>query len=239
MKLRTFIAVGALTLSAQTALAQTAPTSTTAPPPPPWGTATPTAQPPAQPSPYPAPYPAQPGYPPPGYPPGAYPPPPGWGPAPSPTGTDPTIMGPDGRPRTLPVEMPYDPDKGVPPGYRIGEKRRTSLAIAGGVTFGTVWVASCIAGGIMLDNDEDGAPMYVPVIGPLITIGTARTSPAGTTPLVFDALAQAAGVAMFIAGMATSQQVLKYQFGPSATITLTPFAGPVQEGGVGGFTGTF
>jgi hypothetical protein len=81
--------------------------------------------------------------------------------------------------------------------------------------------------------------MYIPVIGPLITIGTARTSPAGTTPLIFDSVAQAAGLAMFIAGMATSQQVLKYQFGPTASLTVKPFAGPVQDGGFGGFTGTF
>jgi hypothetical protein len=230
MKLRSFIAAAALTLAATTALAQTAPTSTAAPPPG-WGPAAP----PAQTAPYPTP---PPGYPQPVYPPGAYPtPPPGWGP-PAPQGTDPTVMGPDGRPRSLPLEMPYDPDKGVPPGYRIGEKRRIPLAIAGGVTFGAIWVASCIAGGIMLDNDEDGAPMYVPVLGPVITIGTARTSPAGTTALVFDAVAQAAGVAMFIAGMATSQQVLKYQFGPSE-VSFTPFAAPTESGAVGGFTGTF
>lgn len=235
MKLRSLIAAGATLLFAQTALAQQpAPTSSTAPPPPPWGTASPAAQP----QPYPAPYPAQP----PGYPPGAYPPgayPPGGYPPPPGMGQDPTAMGPDGRLRSLPLEMPYDPDKGVPPGYRIGDKPRTGLAIAGGVTFGGLWVASCIAGGFMLDSDEDAGPMYVPVLGPLITIGTASTNAAGTTALLFDALGQAAGVAMFIAGMATSQKILKYQLGPSSSITVKPVAGPLDQGGFAGFTGTF
>lgn len=237
MKLRSFAAVGATVLFAETALAQPAP-APTAPPP-----AAPTAQPPpawgappgAQPAPYPAPYPAQPGYPPGAYPPGSYAPPPGW----TPPGQDPAIMGPDGYPRSLPLEMPYDPDKGIPPGYRIAEKRRMNLVIAGAVTFGSVWVASCIAGGIMLESDDDGAPMYIPVLGPLITIGTARTSAGGTTPLIFDAVAQGAGVAMFIAGMASSQQVLKYQLGPSGSVTIKPIAGAAQDGGFAGFTGTF
>ncbi len=74
----------------------------------------------------------------------------------------------------------------------------------------------------MLDSEEDAGPMYIPVLGPLITIGTASTSAGGTTPLIFDAVAQGAGVAMFIAGMASSQQVLKYQLGPSGSVTVKP-----------------
>ncbi|MBK8254095.1 MAG: hypothetical protein IPK82_15695 [Polyangiaceae bacterium] len=269
MKLRSLLAFGVVASLATSAAAQPAPTAPppapTVPPPSTWGSGIappppatgaplqgqpPPAPPPtgtAQPAKPPA-YPAPPG----AYPPGAYPPP-AYGTAPYPPaqgwGTDPTqgptITGPDGRPRLLPLEMPYDADKGIPAGYVLGEQRRTKLAIAGASVFGGLWIASAIAGGFMEDsgryNGNHGWPMYIPVIGPLITIGTANTSAAGTTPLVFDALGQGAGVVMFIIGMATTDKVLKYQFQTTAhtKLELKPMAAPVQNGGMAGVTGTF
>jgi hypothetical protein len=236
---------------AQTALAQPAPTAplpppspaptaapapapTLAPAPPPTGTQAQPAPPAQQPPPYaqPAPYPV----PPPQYPIGAAPP--GWG---SPDGA-PTVVGPDGRPRLLPLEMKYDPDKGVPPGYKLAEKRRTGLAIAGASIFGGLWIGSAIAGGFMEDsgrwNGTHGWPMYIPVLGPFITIDSAKASTAGATPLVFVGLGQAAGVAMFIIGMASSEKILKYQF-ETGPVALTPVAGPTEGGGFAGLQGTF
>lgn len=214
----------------------------TVPPPANWGSGI--APPPsAQPAPtvMPSPYPAQPGaYPPPGYgyPPGGYP---GWG---SSSDEGPTAIGPDGRPRLLPLEMKYDPDKGVPPGYRLAEKRRSGLAIAGASIFGGLWIASAIAGGIMEDSGRwsgtHGWPMYIPVIGPFITIESYNASAGGATPLVFDGIGQAAGLVMFIIGLGTKEKVLKYQFDtPAAQVELTPVASPLREGGFAGVTGTF
>jgi hypothetical protein len=232
------------------------------------------AQQPAQPAPaaQPAPYPMQPGaypvqpgaYPPGAYPPGAYPPgayPQGaspssdWGQGSS---SEPTVMAPDGRPHLLPYEIPYDPDMGIPPGYKLGEKRRSSLAVGGGVTFLSLWVASCVAGGFMEDSarrssyyyDEYGnpypisngntaLPMYIPLLGPIITIGTIHSSTSGTTALFFDGLGQAGSLVMFIVGMAYPQKVLKYQFQPTAGLTLKPIAAPMKEGGFAGLTGSF
>ena len=181
------------------------------------------------------------------YPQGPYPqggpPPNGQGPWTSPNG-EPTMMGADGRLHTLPLEMPYDPDKGIPPGYRIGEKPRHSLAIAGAVTLGSLWVVSCIVGGIIEDdnnyNNDRGWPMYIPVVGPFITIGTAHTGASATTMLFFDGIAQAAGAAMFIAGMNTTQKVLKYQFTAGGSeVAVQPIAAPTQGGGFMGLTGSF
>lgn len=218
----------------------------TVPPPANWGSGIappPSAQPAptVMPSPYPMPPQGQPGaYPPPGYgyPPGGYP---GWG---SSSDEGPTAIGPDGRPRLLPLEMKYDPDKGVPPGYRLAEKRRSGLAIAGASIFGGLWIASAIAGGIMEDSGRwsgtHGWPMYIPVIGPFITIESYNASAGGATPLVFDGIGQAAGLVMFIIGLGTKEKVLKYQFDtPAAQVELTPVASPLREGGFAGVTGTF
>jgi hypothetical protein len=237
-------------------IAQPAPPAQPAPAPPMPGQA---AQPaPAQPPPAPPPAPAPPpqpypqgGYPPPGgypqggYPQGGYPPPsgypqggyPGWG-----SEDAPTVMGADGRPRLLPLEMKYDPDKGLPPGYRVVEQRRTTIAIAGASIFGGLWIASAIAGGVMEDggryNGREGWPMYIPVLGPFITIGTYDVSAGGATPMVFVGLGQAIGVAMFIFGMATTEKIAKYQF-ETAGVKWTPLAGPIENGGLAGLTGTF
>lgn len=271
MKLRSIAAFGVTALIVQTASAQPAPTAPpppppqqapapmpTVPPPATWGSGiAPPAQsaPSAQPAPVPT-QPAQPGQPPAGvqpapypvpppqypaeaYPPGAMPPGgyPGWGPEQAPM-----VMGPDGRPRLLPLEMKYDPEKGIPPGYKLAEKRRTSLAIAGASIFGGLWIASAIAGGFIEDsgrwNGQHGWPMYIPVLGPFITIDSARASTAGATPLVFDGIGQAAGVAMFIIGMASSEKVLKYQF-EVGKLSVTPVAAPRDGGGFAGLQGTF
>jgi hypothetical protein len=270
MKLRSIAAFGISVLIGQTALAQPAPAPLPPPPAPPptvapppnWGsgiappaqtaqpapTAPPAARPaPAQPPPalpppgmQPTPYPV----PPPQYPVGVGPdgtmPPPGyagWG-----MDQAPMAIGPDGRPRLLPLEMKYDPEKGVPPGYRISEQRRATVAIAGASIFGGLWIASAIAGGFMEDSGRwsgtHGWPMYIPVIGPLITIDSAKASTGGATPLVFLAIGQATGVAMFIAGMVSTEKILKYQFEVGA-LSITPVAAPLDSGGFGGLQGTF
>ncbi len=176
-------------------------------------------------------YPQQPG----AYPQGGYP---GWG-----SEQAPMAVGPDGRPRLLPLEMKYDPDKGVPPGYRLTERRRTSVAVAGGSIFGGLWIASAIAGGVMEDggryNGRHGWPMYIPVLGPFITIASYEASAGGATPLAFLGLGQAAGVATFIYGMVSREKILKYQFAETTGLQISPVAAPLENGGYAGLQGTF
>lgn len=169
--------------------------------------------------------------------PGWAPPAPGWAPPASPY-----VMGPDGAPRLLPQEFAYDPDMGVPPGYKVTEQKRLGFIVAGAVTFGSLWVASCVAGGVFLDNNSSsgGAALYVPVAGPWISIGTLHSSASGTSVLFLDGLGQIAGAALFIAGMASPQKVLKYQYqSAKLDLTLQPMAGPLTNGAFSGLMGTF
>jgi hypothetical protein len=168
----------------------------------------------------------QPGYGQPGYgqpPPGYGQPPPGYG-----YGTEPT----------LPRELDYEEGDEIPPGYSKETKIRLGLVIGGAASFGGVYVltmvAASIADSVVRDNDEircqstgllsstceqvptpedddDFVPLFIPLVGPFITIGTAEASAGGAVPLILSGLGQTAGVAMLIAGLAARQTVLRRQ----------------------------
>lgn len=186
---------------------------------------------PAPPVPAPVP-PLPPGYlPPPGHP-GAYPPPPygyppGYYPYPPPPGYYPYGMGgyPDLRPHTL----PYDESEPPPPGYKLDTRIYRGLVIAGATTFGSLYILSA-AVGAAFQEDRDGeehAPLFAPVIGPFITMGTADTSSLGVFVLILDGVGQAAGVAMFVAGLAAKNKIwVRTQLGPMGFLPVAPTGHP-------------
>lgn len=207
---RAGLAALALTLITRAAQAQTLPPA--APPgppaPPPAAAQAPLgyAPPPSGYAPPPDGYALPPGYayaPPPGY---AYAPPPGYQ-------YRPLVNGPE----TLPYQDGYP----IPDGYRPGTRRRTGLIIAGAATFGAVYALNVLGASAGGDN---GA-LFVPVVGPFIELGHLNASP--LTPLagiflVLDGLAQTAGVAMLIGGIASTKPVLVRQDVAKTTVRITP-----------------
>ena len=243
------VAVGALTATswiasdahAQDETAQQpapAPAPTTPPPPggavpPPPGGAVPA--PPPAPAPYPPPPP--PGY----YPPPAYGPPPGYPPPPPPK---------DDRPHEIDDWEEGDP---IPPGYTPRGRMRKGLVIGGAVTLGAVWVVNVLVTSIAIsieeaDEDlssstgsvdtvkpEDWAPLYVPVAGPFIAMATLKASGSGIAVLAIDGVAQAGGLAMLIAGVATEKTVLVRDYSTGFEMSATPVvAGDFQGVGITG-----
>jgi hypothetical protein len=80
---------------------------------------------------------------------------------------------------------------------------------------------------------EGVAPLFVPCIGPFITIGTSRAEGAGTFWLVLDGLAQTGGVVMFIASLVAEDKYLqrtRYPTQPTALLTPEMLAGPGSAG---------
>lgn len=223
------------------------------PPPPGADVPPPEPPPPAQPGPPPpGSYPADYGQPPPGYgpPPQGYPPPeygqppPGYGEPPPPPGygAPPELVGPR--------EIDYEEGDEIPPGYRKHSKIRKGLVIGGAVTFGALYILTIIVAGVAdsfarseLDSDPNQdrwVPLFIPAVGPFITIGTVEASPGGAVPLVLDGLGQCAGLAMFIAGLAAQQTVLRRVASdeePAPTISFTPMIAQDRTGL--GLTGTF
>jgi hypothetical protein len=111
-----------------------------------------------------------------------------------------------------PATLPYEEGQSVPHGYRVRARPIKSLVIAGSVTFGTTYLASVLTAATMLANGlqegKTAAPLFAPVVGPFITIGTAGSG--GTTPfLVLDGLAQLGGIVMLICGAAIEEKFLQ------------------------------
>jgi hypothetical protein len=181
------------------------------------------------------------GQPPPGYgqPPPGYYPPPGYGQPP------PGYYPQQADPR--PVTMEYEEDQPIPPGYHVKTKIRAGLVGGGAGVLGGLWIISIFTGifgniGHEVTTGEKDAwtPMYVPIVGPFITISTASTdlSGGGTALLVVDGIAQAGGAAMLVLGLALPKKTLvrdAISFSPAPGVTVTPTFTGTGLGAVGTF----
>jgi hypothetical protein len=187
-----------------------------------------------------------------------YPPPAGYQPPPGavalPPGAQPppgAYMVPYGYPpptASRPATLPYEEGQPVPEGYRVVSKPIRGLVIAGSVTTGAMWILGVsIASGGGFANGSGW--LVLPVLGPWVAMGVRRSSCAGRSNLVdtatctaddsllrtvyvMDGLVQAAGAAMFIAGLAATRTELVRT--DMAKVTVTPM--PVGSGyGLGAF----
>ena len=117
--------------------------------------------------------------------PGGYPPAPGYAPYPYPTPTYPMPYyyppaAPE--PEMRPTYLEYEPNKPIPPGYRLASGIRKGLVIPGSIMFGISYVISIIPGAVAQESYEyssssNGVPfkpslLVIPVLGPWIALGT-------------------------------------------------------------------
>jgi hypothetical protein len=210
-----------LSASGTSAFAQVqAPTAAPpAPMPPP-----PVAQP-AVPDQPPAPYPGQ--YPPPGYPPPGYPPGQPYYPY------VPQNVAPPWAPRFITDWQQGNP---IPYGYHPVTRARRGLVIAGSIVFGATYLyTAALASESPSSSRGDESWLYLPVLGPLVQM-TQTDSRWGTGVLTLDALAQAAGVAMFISGFVFPRTILVRN--DLASMTVVPMKIGLDGSGLG-FVGRF
>jgi hypothetical protein len=155
-------------------------------------------------APAPAPYPAAPyqGYPPPGY------PPPGYAPYPYAAG--------------------YPPPGYPPPQLTKVHRQRRGLVTGGAITFGVSWgIAASISFILASETNCTGSCsnaadyLWIPVVGPLIVSSTNSGSDDPGIFILWSA-AQAAGVVMFIFGVA-GHDVMEYRYAKNGpTLQLGP-----------------
>jgi hypothetical protein len=111
------------------------------------------------------------------------------------------------------LTLPYEDGDPVPAGFNVRSRANRSLIIAGSITFGAPYLISALVAATVVSADSNSggefAPLFVPIVGPFITIGTAHAEGAGTFWLIFDGLAQAGGAAMFIAGLTMQEKYLQ------------------------------
>lgn len=148
----------------------------------------------------------------PGPPPPTYAPQPTYGQPPPPAGYYGTPV--YSTPLLGPKVLDWEEGEPVRPGYHPETRVRKGLVIGGAVTFGTVYLLTALIGAVATDVDEatggssgDIVPLFIPVVGPFIAIGTLHPPTTGGFFLALDGVAQAAGVAMFIYGLAAPRSV--------------------------------
>jgi hypothetical protein len=84
------------------------------------------------------------------------------------------------------------------------------LVFAGGLTFGASYALSFVAAFAGTAEGNGGAAaLFIPVVGPLITIGTVHADAGGSLVLVFDTLVQGAGGTLLIYGLTARERYLQ------------------------------
>ena len=98
-----------------------------------------------------------------------------------------------------------------------------------------MWLSSLIAGGVGVANNGKGfAPLFVPVVGPFIAVGSTASTGAGTVWLVLDGLAQTGGVVLFAYGLAAQGEVPRARRDFSGRATPLDVLAHPQDGDRGG-----
>jgi hypothetical protein len=156
-------------------------------------------------------------------PPGGYPyPPPGARPGQGPYYPPPPFFGP--------ARLPYAEDDPVPPGYAIQTRPRKKLVIAGLSTFIPLYAMSLLFAATYAGNEGPDAtlftPLFIPAIGPFVTIGTSEADGFGIIMLLIDGVGQLTGAALFAAGMIAQEQYLERSASASFDPRPEVFVGP-------------
>jgi hypothetical protein len=107
--------------------------------------------------------------------------------------------------------MDWDESQPIPPGYHVTSHVRTGMIVGGAVLFGSLYLLSILVAAGNADSNpgqsNGDASLYVPVAGPFLQIASTSSS-LGNVVLAVDGLAQAAGIAMFIYGIAAPRTFL-------------------------------
>jgi hypothetical protein len=143
-------------------------------------------------------------------------------------------------PVARPEVMTYQgEDRAPPPGYHEDSKADTGFIVAGAVVFGSTYiltslsavVAGAVADGLPGGNSAgDYAPMYIPVAGPFVTMGSAHASGLGIVTLALLGAAQAGGVALFVTGFAKPEKRYLRDDVAKPKVTVLPVVGTTSVG---------
>ncbi len=117
----------------------------------------------------------------------------------------------------LPSTLTYYADQPTPDGYYLTSRPRYGLIGAGAGILGGTWLVS-MGTAIYLDSEPDGSndpnfddnywPLFIPVAGPFVAIGTADSSGTGAAILALDGVVQMGSLAMIIAGFVSPKTEL-------------------------------
>jgi hypothetical protein len=94
-----------------------------------------------------------------------------------------------------PKKLAWEPGEAIPFGYEEREGPSLRLLVGGLSSAGALYVGSSIAAYILTFGGETQfAPLFIPGLGPFITIGTADAEDTGSFLLAVNGLGQVAGI---------------------------------------------
>jgi hypothetical protein len=127
----------------------------------------------------------------------------------------------------------WDPDVPPPDGYELDSDVNMGLIGTGIGLFATSYVTSILVGVVATQVEEvtpgtesDWSPLYVPVAGPFVALGTLDPSAAGVGLLLADGIFQAAGVLGIVAGILDQE----YKLIRTGGLEISPVVSPGQQG---------
>ncbi len=125
------------------------------------------------------------------------------------------------------LQLEHIKELAPPPGFVVRSQSRLGLVIAGSVVGGLSYLNSAVAG-VAID-DGRGAPMAIPVIGPFVAMGTLGENGGARAGLMLAGLAQGAGLAMVVFGVAMPKTTLVRYETPNRDVSVEA---KVYPGGV-------
>jgi len=143
-----------------------------------------------------------------------------------------------------PKTMDYEEGQAIPPGYHVASRARKGLVIAGAATLGGGFLITVVSGLFIQaicavdkvgetargDDCSEYSPIYIPVAGPFIAIGTAQPEGGLIGYLAVLGAIQTAGLGMLIAGLAARQEYLARDDVGKPKITVAPVVGKSSVG---------
>ncbi len=164
--------------------------------------------------------------------------------APSSASAQTALTGPASYPgpyaQSAPILVDWDVNQPIPSGYHVQKRIRLPFVIAGAALLGASYLPTFI-GGIAgaAQGSRMAAAGVVPVFGPFIWAGQLHgSSQWADTFLIADGIAQIAGAAAIITGIALPRHVLVRDDMAKVHIVPTPLSFGRSGGGIG-LTGTF
>jgi hypothetical protein len=119
----------------------------------------------------------------------------------------------------------------IPYGYQRQTRARRGLIVAGSIVFGVTYLYTAdLASESPNYSGANESWLWIPVLGPLLQM-TESDSTLGDGALALDALAQASGVAMFIAGIVYPRTILVRN--DLASMTVLPMKVGMEGSGLG------
>lgn len=140
---------------------------------------------------------------------------------------------PPARPAPPRVVYGWDPDVPPPDGYELDSDVNMGLIGTGIGLLVTSYVTSILVGVVATQVEEvtpgtesDWSPLYVPVAGPFVALGTLDPGASGVGLLLADGILQSAGVLAIVLGIVDQE----YKLIRTGGMEITPSVTPGQQG---------